>query len=241
MKRHPALVPLSHDHHHALVQAKRLREEGLPAARAFLRFFRAETTRHFREEEELVFPLLYGEEPEQLRRALLQHQQLRALARRLRDGEDVAVELADLLAEHIRLEERDLFELIQRLVPAGELDAIGLAPREPAAPVADLAAGGGRGPLWGVATADLNATLLAWDPGDGTPEHVNAERDVLYALVDGGGSLELDGEARLVRAPAAFVVEKGRRRRLTAGPDGIRYLTAHLKRDGLAIRPAASI
>jgi hemerythrin-like domain-containing protein len=236
VKRHPALVPLSHDHHHALVQAKRLRNEGMPAARDFLRFFKAETTRHFREEEELVFPLLYGEEPEQLREVLLQHQRLRALAARLRDGEDVAAELADLLEAHIRLEERDLFELIQRLVPADKLDAIGLAPREPAPPVADLAAGGGRGPLWGVATEDLNATLLAWDAGDGPPEHVNEERDVLYALVDGGGRLELDGEAMLVRAPAAFVVEKGRRRRLTAGRDGIRYLTAHLKRPGLQIR-----
>jgi mannose-6-phosphate isomerase-like protein (cupin superfamily) len=239
VKRHPALVPLSHDHHPALVEARRLRQHGPAAAREFLRFFGSETTRHFREEEELVFPLLYGDEPEQLREVLLQHQRLRALAGRLRGGEDVSAELADLLEAHIRLEERDLFELIQRRVPEDQLASIGLAPREPEPPVADLAAGGGRGPLWGTAADDLNATLLAWDPDEGPEEHVNEHRDVLYVLVEGGGTLVLDGEERSVRAPAAFVVEKGRRRRLVAGPGGIRYLTAHLRRPPLQIRPAS--
>jgi Hemerythrin HHE cation binding domain len=61
MKRHPALVPLSHDHHHALVEARRLRQaadapDAAAAAAAFLRFFAQETVPHFREEEELLFP-----------------------------------------------------------------------------------------------------------------------------------------------------------------------------------------
>ena len=236
MKRHPALVPLSHDHHHALVHARRLQNEGTAAARDFLRFFASETTRHFREEEELVFPLLYADEPESLRVVLLQHQQLRALVRRLRDGEDVTAELGVLLEEHIRLEERDLFELIQRVVPEEQLAAIGLAPREPEPPVVDLAAGTGRGPLWGTAVDDLNATLLAWDAGEGPDTQVNEHRDVLYVVIGGGGELELDDRATDVRAPTAFIVEKGVRRRLVAGADGIRYLTAHLKRPGLEIR-----
>jgi len=237
VKRHPALVPLSHDHHHALVHARRLRQEGLAHAHAFLRFFAAETTRHFREEEELVFPLLYADEPMELREVLLQHQRLRALASRLRAGEDVTRELGELLEAHIRLEERDLFELIQQRVPEEQLAAIGLAAREPADPVVDLAAGDGHGPLWGVAADDLNATLLAWDPGEGPAEHANEHRDVLYVVVAGGGTLTLDGEARAVRAPAAFVVEKGRMRALAAGADGIRYVTAHLRREPLQIRP----
>ena len=33
------------------------------------------------------------------------------------------------------------------------------------------------------ASADLNATLLAWPPGEGTPDHVNADRDVLVGAV----------------------------------------------------------
>ena len=54
-------MPLSHDHHHALVEARRLRcaAEGpgsSTAASAFLRFFASETVGHFRAEEELLFP-----------------------------------------------------------------------------------------------------------------------------------------------------------------------------------------
>lgn len=236
VKRHPALVPLSHDHHHALVQARRLRERGTEAAPEFLRFFAAETTRHFRDEEELVFPLLYDGEPEALREILLQHHRLRRLAHRLRSGEDVALELAALLEAHIRLEERELFEQIQRLVPDEELARIGLMPRDASPPVVDAASGTGRGPLWGTAVEDLNATLLAWDAGEGPSEQVNAERDVLHVVVGGGGTLTLDGRPITVRAPSAFVVEKGTRWGLVAAPGGIRYLTAHRRRPGLQIR-----
>lgn len=237
MKRHTALVPLSHDHHHALVRARRLREHGLAEAPAFLRFFAAETTRHFREEEELVFPLLYADEPDSLREVLLQHHRLRVLARRLRDGEDVAAELAALLENHIRLEEREVFDLVQRSTPEAELARVGLQPRRAHGEVADLAADTGEGPLWGTAVEDMNATLVAWDGGNGPPEHVNAERDVLYVVLAGGGTVEIEGRAATVRAPCAFVVEKGRRRRLVAAADGIRYLTAHRRRAGLQIEP----
>jgi hypothetical protein len=55
VKRHSALVALSHEHH-GLVQASRLRRaaeagDPLTAARAFLGFFEQETVAHFREEE----------------------------------------------------------------------------------------------------------------------------------------------------------------------------------------------
>ena len=106
-------------------------------------------------------------------------------------------------------------------------------------PVVDLAAGDGRGPLWGAASNDLNATLLVWPPGDGPPEHVNDERDVLVVVVAGDGVLELDGEPRPLRAPAAALIAKGARRRLVAGRGGIRYVSAHLARGGLRIRPSS--
>jgi mannose-6-phosphate isomerase-like protein (cupin superfamily) len=104
--------------------------------------------------------------------------------------------------------------------------------------VVDLTAGSGRGPLWGAAAEDLNATLLAWGPGDGPAEQVNETRDVLYVVVAGGGTIELDGLAHELRAPAAVLVEKGRRRRVVAGRDGIRYVTTHVRRGGLEIRSA---
>lgn len=90
--------------------------------------------------------------------------------------------------------------------------------------------------MWGTATEDLNATILEWRAGTGPQgEHVNKERDVVVVVVSGSLELELDGEARMVAAGEVAVVEKGRRRRLRAGPDGVRYVTVHRKRPGLGI------
>jgi quercetin dioxygenase-like cupin family protein len=94
----------------------------------------------------------------------------------------------------------------------------------------------GGGPVWGAASADLNATLLEWPAGEGPPEHVNEERDVLYVVVGGSARLTVDGEPRELAAGEAAIVEKGARRALVAGPDGVRYLTAHTRRGGLELR-----
>jgi mannose-6-phosphate isomerase-like protein (cupin superfamily) len=93
-----------------------------------------------------------------------------------------------------------------------------------------------RGPVWGAASEDLNATILVWPAGEGPAEHVNDARDVLYVVVEGSAQLTVDGEARELRAGDAVIVDKGARRALVAGPDGVRYATAHIRRGGLHIR-----
>jgi quercetin dioxygenase-like cupin family protein len=92
------------------------------------------------------------------------------------------------------------------------------------------------GPVWGAASADLNATVLEWRAGQGPTEHVNEERDVLYAVLAGSVTLTVDGEPRELAAGEATIVDKGARRALVAGPDGVRYLTAHVRRGGLEIK-----
>jgi hypothetical protein len=245
VQRHPALVPLSHDHHQTLVRARELRRaaaegddaelEGVSAR--FRRLFAGEIARHFREEEELVFPLL-GEldpPPSPLVEAAAQHARARALVRRLPDRA-AAAELGTLLERHVRLEERELFELVQEAVPDAELEALALPARGGEA-VADLLAGDGAGPQWGTESEELNATLLAWRAGEATPEHVNEERDVLVVGVAGSGTISIDGDAHALGAATAIVVPKGARRRIEAGPAGIRYLTVHRRRGGLTIAP----
>ncbi len=91
------------------------------------------------------------------------------------------------------------------------------------------------GPVWGAASDDLNATILEWPPGAGPAEHVNETRDVLYVGLAGSATLTVDGEPQELRAGEAVIVPKGSRRALAAGPDGVRYLTAHLRRGGLQI------
>ena len=214
MSRHPALVPLSHDHHHALVHARRLRRGD---SEGFAEFFAHDLARHFRQEEEIVFPLLaeVGNEPPELARALLEHARIRALARR------PAEELGRLLEAHVRLEERVLFETIQRVVPDERLAELLPSPRG--------------GPEWGTATEDLNATILQWPEGAGPPDHVNERADVVLVVLGGSADLTVDGEARRVGAGDVVVLERGRRRGVVAGPGGVRYLTVHRRRGGLEI------
>jgi quercetin dioxygenase-like cupin family protein len=92
-----------------------------------------------------------------------------------------------------------------------------------------------RGPIWGAASEDLNATILVWPAGEGPAEHVNESRDVLYVVVEGRVELTVDGETSELRAGEARIVDKGAWRALVAGPDGARYATAHLRRGGLQI------
>ena len=63
--------------------------------------------------------------------------------------------------------------------------------------VVDLTGLDGDGPLWGIASADLNATLLAWPAGHQVAEHVNAEVDVLVVVVAGTGTASVDGHRRV--------------------------------------------
>jgi mannose-6-phosphate isomerase-like protein (cupin superfamily) len=92
------------------------------------------------------------------------------------------------------------------------------------------------GPVWGAASEDLNATLLEWPAGEGPAEHVNADRDVLYVVLDGSATLTVDGEPRELGAGEATIVDKSARRALVAGRDGVRYLTAHTRRGGLELK-----
>jgi quercetin dioxygenase-like cupin family protein len=258
MKRHPALVPLSHDHHHALVQARRLARaadnaepDRLEAAERLLAFYAADTIEHFREEEEQLFPLVADrlEDPDGLLvRALIEHQRIHTLVRRLRQGvlsgsANAAVmrELAELLQAHVRLEERELFPLIESTLADESAAEVAIEPRDATAEpgVVDLISPSGTGPLWGTQSDDLNATLLAWPAGQGPGEHRNAERDVLLVVLAGQATVTLDGEEHLARAGYAILIEKGSTRSISAGPNGVRYLSIHRRRGPLQVKRSA--
>ncbi len=178
MKRHRTLVPLSHDHHHA-VEARRLRcaaerPGSSTAASAFLRFFASETVGHFRAEEELLFPTVvdFSEAREPIVQALLEHQRIRArealLRNRLDDRRalaDTMRELGQLLAAHVRHEERRLFPLIESLLEDSTLAAVELSRPdgyEAVDPQGALSDQPRR-----TTPANPDATLLFWGAGGG--------------------------------------------------------------------------
>ena len=104
----------------------------------------------------------------------------------------------------------------------------------------DLGAGEGSGPLWGMASEDLNATLLAWPSGQGVAEHVNAELDVLVVVLEGSATVMIDGAPHGLVAPAAILVPRGALRAIEAGDGGVRYLSVHRRRGPLQIAPRAT-
>jgi hemerythrin-like domain-containing protein len=128
MKRHRALAPLSRDHHVALVAAQRLRRatpENAGAARtAFLSFWHEHGAQHFRVEEDVLLPAAAAwtdPEAECVVRMLVDHVRIRAAAQRLEsEVEPVLESLHDLgraLERHVRLEEREVFPLIEAAMP----------------------------------------------------------------------------------------------------------------------------
>ena len=87
-----------------------------------------------------------------------------------------------------------------------------------------------RGPTWGAASEELNATILAWPPGDGPGETVS-QVDVVYVVL--AGSIVLNGVE--LAAGEATIVPRGESRSVVAGAEGARYLTAHRRRPPLQI------
>jgi quercetin dioxygenase-like cupin family protein len=105
--------------------------------------------------------------------------------------------------------------------------------------VVDLLRPDGTGPLWGMASSDLNATLLAWPAGHEVAEHTNAELDVFLIVLQGGGAAAVD-QRQLVLSPGdALLIEKGRSRAIRAGSEGIRYLSVHRRKGALQVEPLA--
>src|SRR5689334_2352619 len=108
MKRSPELQPLSHDHHHALDVARRLKratEADLEDVRAYRdRFWAERGAAHFDEEERMFNA---GNVPaEMLDRMLREHAQIRAATVA---SVAEAHALGTLLHDHVRFEERELF------------------------------------------------------------------------------------------------------------------------------------
>jgi hemerythrin-like domain-containing protein len=140
MKRSAALAPLSRDHHVALDAALRLSRattQDLGEAVAhFTDFFEDHGRKHFEIEEQIMLPALAGDD--QLHamgdQMCAEHEQIRRAAERLTAESpptDEALRLANqlgrLLNDHVRFEERELFELMEARLDPEALEALGRA------------------------------------------------------------------------------------------------------------------
>ena len=150
VKRHQGLVPLSNEHFSHLVFAKRLRE-GKPdkiksnwpnnSEEQLLidhtkEYFKTDMLRHFDLEEKEVFPIYdlyvdqHSKEKELLEYIKMHHQLVKQKIDSLdtlkgKELRDKLNEIGIDIEEHIRKEERKLFEDIQKRIPNDELIEIG--------------------------------------------------------------------------------------------------------------------
>jgi hypothetical protein len=142
VKRDPALVCLSREHHDGLVLALRISRE-LPSANGVtfeklsadvLDFWEQALLRHFRAESECLLARLVrhvGLEDEMVRRTETDHLRMAALIADVKDMKDSELraerigQFGEVLREHIRWEEENLFEVTQGVLAKAELRALG--------------------------------------------------------------------------------------------------------------------
>lgn len=82
----------------------------------------------------------------------------------------------------------------------------------------------------GAESEDLDVTMLVWPAGKQIERHVNNEVDVAMVFIEGSAVVTVEAEEISVEAGQVVLVEKGRARSLTAGPEGVRYVTVHKRR-----------
>jgi hemerythrin-like domain-containing protein len=133
IKRSKELAHLSREHHEGLLLSWKINtglNKAVPAERIssyVLFFFDKSLNSHFEEEELYVFPLLEPDSP--LRReAEMQHKMLREIINGFRNNEELSPLLlkkfSELLSQHIRFEERVLFNMIENKVDNTVLKSI---------------------------------------------------------------------------------------------------------------------
>src|SRR4051794_6824489 len=134
MLRDPSLIPLSHQHHNGLALRVLVRralgadssiENIAKQARKVIDRYELELVNHFEIEEQVLFPACA---PMPLITELVaEHRAGEAHVGHLRGTPSAAVleEFCELLPRHIRREEGELFEHMQRTLPREMLDRLG--------------------------------------------------------------------------------------------------------------------
>lgn len=129
IRRHALLQPLSRDHHHALLLVWKIRT-GLRKNREISRinkyirwFYTNYLCQHFTTEENLLYPILGNDHP-LIKLALDEHRQIRRLIESNGEETEKLDLLANLIEQHVRFEERTLFNEIQQSASDSQLKQV---------------------------------------------------------------------------------------------------------------------
>jgi len=137
MKRNPSIIPLSKDHHEALILAQLIKKDA-PEYKALpkstkekvvytLNFYSDNLIQHFFNEEKILYPFVRyrdKEIDELFDEIISEHNQIKILIKKLETSYtpyEVLHDIGILLETHIRKEERVLFQKIQEVFGDEEL------------------------------------------------------------------------------------------------------------------------
>ncbi|GGD84608.1 hemerythrin domain-containing protein [Planktosalinus lacus] len=126
IKRHPALQPWSRDHHHGLLLSWKIKKGfslGIIPERIKKYtdwFWESQLIPHFDTEERYLFPIL-GSDNHLVQQAIDEHRQLKALFEKEDAVSETLSKIERLLNDHIRFEERVLFQAIQEVANPEEI------------------------------------------------------------------------------------------------------------------------
>ena len=132
LKRHHSLVGFSKDHHFGLLLVWKIRQgfnTGVQPERIsnyVLYFFDEDLDHHFKEEELNLFPKLPSDNILR-KQAEAEHAAIYDLINSMREergNTELLLRFAEMLKEHIRFEERELFAYMQRNLSATALEEI---------------------------------------------------------------------------------------------------------------------
>ena len=134
MLRDKSLIPLSHQHHNGLALCvltrqglARDRSEASAArlARQVIERYEVELANHFEVEEQVLFPECG--EPKVVAELVAEHRAMERMVEELRaaPSAEKLEEFCEMLSGHIRREERELFEQVQKALPRELLDRMG--------------------------------------------------------------------------------------------------------------------
>ena len=97
------------------------------------------------------------------------------------------------------------------------------------------------GAVWklGMHQRDLDSNVIRLQPGATIDSHAGPDLDVIILVLSGGGQMGTElGTVDLHTAALAWLPRRSRRQ-ISAGPQGLTYLTVHKRRQALALDPAA--
>ncbi len=136
LKRHIVLQDLSRDHQQILMQARHMKWIALDDRRAmpidsfiehFSVFWEQLLQWHLIEEETVLLPMCFAPDHAYWQQILTDHERIRTYTHQLlaqQDSSDASI-FSQTLVEHVRFEERNVFEYIQFRLTSDELYLLG--------------------------------------------------------------------------------------------------------------------